>query len=250
MYNIIKKGIKKGSDNMAKATDMAIPLYPKALENADYVVLTTLLDKKWSTYDTKNKPNFRKINRCDYLANKEEMIKATGDLDSIPILGEKPKKPLSKSQWDKSFKKLRELGIVEELKNTNNKLYAYRIYNKNEVGKEYTLVEAEIIRALRRTYKSTPIKAYAYLRSQCWDNNSKKFVRRKISLVNICKALGLSEDTRNDLFKLLQELHASRYITIYEKVKQSNQGDYNISYYEYEIVSYEEWKKARKPIRL
>ena len=83
---------------MAKATDMAIPLYPKALENADYVVLTTLLDKKWSTYDTKNKPNFRKINRCDYLANKEEMIKATGDLDSIPILGEKPKKPLSKSQ--------------------------------------------------------------------------------------------------------------------------------------------------------
>ena len=231
---------------MAKATDMAIPLYPKALENADYVVLTTLLDKKWSTYDTKNKPNFRKINRCDYLANKEEMIKATGDLDSIPILGEKPKKPLSKSQWDKSFKKLRELGIVEELKNTNNKLYAYRIYNKNEVGKEYTLVEAEIIRALRRTYKSTPIKAYAYLRSQCWDNNSKKFVRRKISLVDICKALGLSEETRNDLFKLLQELHAS----IYEKVKQSNQGDYNISYYEYEIVSYEEWKKARKPIRL
>ena len=115
MYNIIKKGIKKGSDNMAKATDMAIPLYPKALENADYVVLTTLLDKKWSTYDTKNKPNFRKMNRCDYLANKEEMIKATGDLDSIPILGEKPKKPLSKSQWDKSFKKLRELGIVEEL---------------------------------------------------------------------------------------------------------------------------------------
>ena len=235
---------------MAKATDMAIPLYPKALENADYVVLTTLLDKKWSTYDTKNKPNFRKILRCDYLKNKEEMIKATGDLESTPILGEKPKKPLSKSQWDKSFKKLRELGIVEELKNTNNKLYAYRIYNKNEVGKEYTLVEAEIIRALRRTYKSTPIKAYAYLRSQCWDNNSKKFVRRKISLVNICKALGLSEDTRNDLFKLLQELHASRYITIYEKVKQSNQGDYNISYYEYEIVSYEEWKKARKPIRL
>ena len=151
---------------MAKATDMAIPLYPKALENADYVVLTTLLDKKWSTYDTKNKPNFRQMNRCDYLANKEEMIKATGDLDSIPILGEKPKKPLSKSQWDKSFKKLRELGIVEELKNTNNKLYAYRIYNKNEVGKEYALVEAEIIRALRRTYKSTPIKAYAYLRSQ------------------------------------------------------------------------------------
>lgn len=235
---------------MAKATDMAIPLYPKALENADYVVLTTLLDKKWSTYDTKNKPNFRKILRCDYLKNKEEMIKATGDLESTPILGEKPKKPLSKSQWDKSFKKLRELGIVEELKNTNNKLYAYRIYNKNEVGKEYTLVEAEIIRALRRTYKSTPIKAYAYLRSQCWDNNSKKFVRRKISLVNICKALGLSEDTRNDLFKLLQELHASRYITIYEKVKQSTQGDYNISYYEYEIVSYEEWKKARKPIRL
>ena len=235
---------------MAKATDMAIPLYPKALENADYVVLTTLLDKKWSTYDTKNKPNFRKILRCDYLKNKEEMIKATGNLESTPILGEKPKKPLSKSQWDKSFKKLRELGIVEELKNTNNKLYAYRIYNKNEVGKEYTLVEAEIIRALRRTYKSTPIKAYAYLRSQCWDNNSKKFVRRKISLVNICKALGLSEDTRNDLYKLLQELHASRYITIYEKVKQSNQGDYNISYYEYEIVSYEEWKKARKPIRL
>ena len=235
---------------MAKATDMAIPLYPKALENADYVVLTTLLDKKWSTYDTKNKPNFRKILRCDYLKNKEEMIKATGDLESTPILGEKPKKPLSKSQWDKSFKKLRELGIVEELKNTNNKLYAYRIYNKNEVGKEYTLVEAEIIRTLRRTYKSTPIKAYAYLRSQCWDNNSKKFVRRKISLVNICKALGLSEDTRNDLFKLLQELHASRYITIYEKVKQSTQGDYNISYYEYEIVSYEEWKKARKPIRL
>ena len=235
---------------MAKATDMAIPLYPKALETADYVVLTTLLDKKWSTYDTKNKPNFRKILRCDYLKNKEEMIKATGNLESTPILGEKPKKPLSKSQWDKSFKKLRELGIVEELKNTNNKLYAYRIYNKNEVGKEYTLVEAEIIRALRRTYKSTPIKAYAYLRSQCWDNNSKKFVRRKISLVNICKALGLSEDTRNDLFKLLQELHASRYITIYEKVKQSNQGDYNISYYEYEIVSYEEWKKARKPIRL
>ena len=235
---------------MAKATDMAIPLYPKALENADYVVLTTLLDKKWSTYDTKNKPNFRKINRCDYLANKEEMITSTGDLETIPILGEKPKKPLSKSQWDKSFKKLRELGIVEELKNTNNKLYAYRIYNKNEVGKEYTLVEAEIIRALRRTYKSTPIKAYSYLRSQCWDNNSKKFVRRKISLVNICKALGLSEDTRNDLFKLLQELHASRYITIYEKVKQSNQGDYNISYYEYEIVDYEEWKKARKPIRL
>ena len=235
---------------MAKATDMAIPLYPKALENDDYVVLTTLLDKKWSTYDTKNKPNFRKILRCDYLKNKEEMIKATGDLESTPILGEKPKKPLSKSQWDKSFKKLRELGIVEELKNTNNKLYAYRIYNKNEVGKEYTLVEAEIIRALRRTYKSTPIKAYAYLRSQCWDNNSKKFVRRKISLVNICKALGLSEDTRNDLFKLLQELHASRYITIYEKVKQSTQGDYNISYYEYEIVSYEEWKKARKPIRL
>ena len=228
---------------MAKATDMAIPLYPKALENADYVVLTTLLDKKWSTYDTKNKPNFRKINRCDYLKNKEEMIKATGDLNG-------DKKPLSKSQWDKSFKKLRELGIVEELKNTNNKLYAYRIYNKNEVGKEYTLVEAEIIRALRRTYKSTPIKAYAYLRSQCWDNNSKKFVRRKISLVDICKALGLSEETRNDLFKLLQELHASRYITIYEKVKQSNQGDYNISYYEYEIVDYEEWKKARKPIRL
>ena len=67
---------------------------------------------------------------------------------------------------------------------------------------------------------------------------------------NFAKALGLSEETRNDLFKLLQELHASRYITIYEKVKQSNQGDYNISYYEYEIVDYEEWKKARKPIRL
>lgn len=239
---------------MAKATDMAIPLYPKALENADYVVLTTLLDKKWSTYDTKNKPNFRKILRCDYLKNKEEMIKATGDLESTPIIldgkPKEPKKPLSIRQWDRSFKKLRELGIVEELKNTNNKLYAYRIYNKNEVGKEYTLVEADIIRALRKTYKSTPIKAYAYLRSQCWDNNSKKFVRRKISLVDICKALGLSEETRNDLFKLLQELHAGRYITIYEKVKQSNQGDYNISYYEYEIVNYEEWKKARKPIRL
>ena len=239
---------------MAKDTDMDIQLYPKALENADYVVLTTLLDKKWSTYDTKNKPNFRKILRCDYLKNKEEMIKATGDLESTHIIldrkAKEPKKPLSKSQWDKSFKKLRELGIVEELKNTNNKLYAYRIYNKNEVGKEYTLVEADIIRALRKTYKSTPIKAYAYLRSQCWDNNSKKFVRRKISLVDICKALGLSEETRNDLFKLLQELHAGRYITIYEKVKQSNQGDYNISYYEYEIVNYEEWKKARKPIRL
>ena len=239
---------------MAKATDMAIPLYPKALENADYVVLTTLLDKKWSTYDTKNKPNFRKILRCDYLKNKEEMIKATGDLESTPIIldgkPKEPKKPLSIRQWDRSFKKLRELGIVEELKNTNNKLYTYRIYNKNEVGKEYTLVEADIIRALRKTYKSTPIKAYAYLRSQCWDNNSKKFVRRKISLVDICKALGLSEETRNDLFKLLQELHAGRYITIYEKVKQSNQGDYNISYYEYEIVDYEEWKKARKPIRL
>ena len=99
-------------------------------------------------------------------------------------------------------------------------------------------------------YQKLLAEAYAYLRGQCWDNNSKKFVRRKISLVDICKALGLSEETRNDLFKLLQELHASRYITIYEKVKQSNQGDYNISYYEYEIVSYEEWKKARKPIRL
>ena len=146
---------------MAKATDMAIPLYPKALENADYVVLTTLLDKKWSTYDTKNKPNFRKINRCDYLANKEEMIKATGDLEGIPIVldgkPKEPKKPLSVRQWDRSFKKLRELGIVEELKNTNNKLYAYRIYNKNEVGKEYTLVEPEIIRALRTTFKSTSI---------------------------------------------------------------------------------------------
>ena len=239
---------------MAKATDMAIPLYPKALENADYVVLTTLLDKKWSTYDTKNKPNFRKILRCDYLKNKEEMIKATGDLESTPIIldgkPKEPKKPLSIRQWDRSFKKLRELGIVEELKNTNNKLYTYRIYNKNEVGKEYTLVEADIIRALRKTYKSTPIKAYAYLRSRCWDSNSKKFVRRKISLVEICRDLGLSEETRNDLFKLLQELHAGRYITIYEKVKQSNQGDYNISYYEYEIVNYEEWKKARKPIRL
>lgn len=236
---------------MAKATDMSIPLYPTCLENADYVVLTTLLDKKWSTYDTVNKPNFRKMNRCDYLTNKEEMIRCTGDLDTIPILDEKPKKPLSNRQWDRSFKKLKELGIVEELRNTNNKLYAYRIYNKNPLnGKQYTLVEPEIIRALRKTYKSTSIKAYAYLRSQCWDNDSKKFVRKKISLVDICKALGLSEETRNDLFKLLQELHASRYITIYERVKQSTEGDYNISYYIYEIVSYEEWKKARKPIRL
>ena len=240
---------------MAKPIGMSIPLYPTCLENADYVVLTTLLDKKFSTYDTINKPNFRKMNRCDYLANKEEMMKSTGDLDATPIVLEgrpkEPKKPLSKSQWDKSFKKLRELGIVEELRNTNNKLYAYRIYNKNPInGKQYTLVEPEIIRTLRRTFKSTPIKAYAYLRGQCWDYKNKKFIRKRIRLVDICKALGLSEETRNDLFKLLQELHAGRYITIYEGTEQSNQGDYNISYYEYEIVSYEEWKKARKPIRL
>ena len=31
------------------------------------------------------------------------------------------------------------------------------------------------------------------------------------------------------------------------KTKKSTQGEYNILYYEYEIVSYEEWKKARKP---
>lgn len=234
-----------------KATDMAIPLYPKALENADYVVLTTLLDKKWSTYDTVKKPNYRKMNRCDYLKNKKEMIEATGDLETIPILEEKPKKPLSNRQWDRSFKKLRELGIVEEVKNINGKLYAYYIYNKNPIsGKEYTLVEPEIIRALRRTYKSTTIKAYAYLRSQCWDSKNKKFIRKQIRLIDICSALGLSEETRNDLFKLLQELHASRYIRIYEKSKKSTEGDYFISYYEYEIVDYNEWKEARKPIKL
>lgn len=236
---------------MAKATDMAIPLYPKALENADYVVLTTLLDKKWSTYDTVNKPNFRKMNRCDYLANKEEMIKATGDLESIPILEEKPKRPLSKSQWDKSFKKLRELGIVEELKNTNNKLYAYRIYNKtfSEDGKhkDYTLVDAEIIRTLRKTYKSTPIKVYAYLRGQCWDYKNKKFIRKKINIIDICKGIGLTESSREDVSRILRELHASRYINQHAKTKKSTQGEYNILYYEYEIVSYEEWKKARRP---
>lgn len=233
---------------MAKATDMSIPLYPTCLKNADYVVLTTLLDKKWSTYDTKNRPNFRKMNRCDYLANKEEMIKSTGDLDTIPFLENELKKPLSKSQWDKSFKKLRELGIVEELKNTNNKLYAYRIYNKNPIyGNEYTLVEPEIIRTLRKTFKSTPIKVYAYLRSKCWDDKNRKFIRKKISLIDMCKDLGLSENSRHDLAIILGELHASRYINQHAKTKKSTQGEYDILYYEYEIVSYDEWKKARRP---
>ena len=229
-----------------KVGNMAIPLFPKALEDADYVVLSTLLDEKYSTYDNINKPNYRIISRQTYLKKKEEMINSCNNGDIEKLEHEKIK-TLSVRQWERSFKKLRELGIVETIKE-GNKIKEYHIYNKSLEGKEDTLCECEIIRALKRTYKSTAIKAYVYIRSQCWDYNTKTFKIKQISLVDICHAIGLSENTRHDLFKILCELQASKFINIYECRKRSVEGDYNILYYEYEIVPFDKWEDVRRPI--
>lgn len=234
---------------MNNISNMAIPLFPIKLKNVDYVVLTTLLDKRYSTYDLMNKPNFRKIKRHIYLEKKQEMIASTGNLEFELMADDLPKKPLSERQWDRSFKKLKDLGIVEEVRNVNGKLYEYHVYNKSLEGKEYAVVETEIIRGLRRAFKSTAIKAYTFIRKECYNYKTKRFERKAIPLEYMCESIGLSPNTRNDLFKILQELHASKYIRIYEKSRRSTEGDYNIKYYEYEIVSYEDWKNARKPIR-
>ena len=88
--NEIQKVFQEFTDK--KVGLMAIPLFPKALQNADYVVLTTLLDEKFSNYDVVNKPNYRIINRQSYLKNKEEMLKSTGNLEKVLYTEEKSKK--------------------------------------------------------------------------------------------------------------------------------------------------------------
>lgn len=245
--NEIQKVFQEFTDK--KVGLMAIPLFPKALQNADYVVLTTLLDEKFSNYDVVNKPNYRIINRQSYLKNKEEMLKSTGNLEKVLYTEEKSKKALSKSQWDKSFKKLRELGIVEEIKNNENKIYEYHIYNKSLEGKEYTMVECELLRRLKMCYKSIGVKLYSYLRKQCYNHKTKQFEIKHIPLEQICIDLGMSKNSRHDIFLILCELKASRYIEIYEVPKKSIKGNYNILYYEYEILPYDTWLQARKPIK-
>lgn len=179
---------------------MIIPINDSVLKNANYVVLTVLIDRKWYKYNIDN-VNYIILKRDDYLKYKDKMLDCTG---------------LSKSQWDKHFKKLRELGVVEEIRNKDNKLCQYKIYHKNK----YVIIEDEIIRELRK-YKSTSIKAYAYLKYKC-----KNDIKR-ITLEDMCNDLGLSKYTRDNLFDLLKVLHNDDYINIYNRT----------SYYEYSIVS-------------
>lgn len=179
---------------------MIIPINDNVLKNANYVVLTVLIDRKWYKYNIDN-VNYIILKRDDYLKYKDKMVDCTG---------------LSKKQWDRHFKKLKEVGVVEEIRNKDNKLCQYKIYHKNK----YVIIEDEIIRELRK-YKSTSIKAYAYLKYKC-----KNGIKR-ITLEDMCNDLGLSKYTRENLFDLLKILHNDDYINIYNRT----------SYYEYSIVS-------------
>lgn len=179
---------------------MIIPINDNVLKNANYVVLTVLIDRKWYKYNIDN-VNYIILKRDDYLKYKDKMVDCIG---------------LSKKQWDRHFKKLKEVGVVEEIRNKDNKLCQYKIYHKNK----YVIIEDEIIRELRK-YKSTSIKAYAYLKYKC-----KNGIKR-ITLEDMCNDLGLSKYTRENLFDLLKILHNDDYINIYNRT----------FYYEYSIVS-------------
>ena len=55
----------------------------------------------------------------------------------------------------KATKVLNDFGYndIEEVKNSNGKIYKYHIYNKNECGKEFVLIESEILRQLKKVYR-------------------------------------------------------------------------------------------------
>lgn len=225
--------------NKKKKDDIAMPTYKVALSRGEYIVLSTLLDKKYSTFSSSNQ-NCRILLREDYLKNKKEMIASCGGID---------KKPMSTRTWDRNFRSMIDCGIIEEVKNSNGKIYKYYIYNKNECGNEYVLIESEILRQLKRVYKSNSLKAYCIIRFCCYNKITKKYdLRKKIDLDYICGKMGLTESSRQQISPILDELYAAKYIRRYKMKKKATNGEYQIIYYEYEIVPLEEWKKEREPI--
>ena len=75
----------------------------------------------------------------------------------IASCGSEGKKPMSARTWDRNFRSMIDCGIIEEVKNSNGKIYKYHIYNKNECGKEFVLIESEILRQLKKVYKSNAL---------------------------------------------------------------------------------------------
>lgn len=222
-----------------KGSDIAMPTYKVALSRGEYIVLSTLLDKKYSTFSSNNQ-NCRILLREDYLKNKKEMIASCG--------GE-GKKPMSARTWDRNFRSMIDCGIIEEVKNSNGKIYKYHIYNKNECGKEFVLIESEILRQLKKVYKSNALKIYCIIRFCCYNKLTKKYdLRKKIELDYICEKMGLTESSRQQISPILDELQGANYIKRYKMKKMASNGEYQITYYEYEIVPFEEWRKARTPI--
>ena len=59
------------------------------------------------------------------------------------------------------------------------KIYKYHIYNKNECGKEFVLIESEILRQLKKVYKSNALKIYCIIRFCCYNKLTKKYDLRK-----------------------------------------------------------------------
>lgn len=230
----IPKQLKKG--------EVAMPTYQVALTKGEYVVLSTLLDKKYSTFSTTNK-NCRILLREDYLKYKKEMIASTYDEK------EGKKTPMSMRTWNRNFRNMLDCGIIEEVKDSKGKVYKYHIYNKNEVGSEFVMIESEILAKLKKVYKSQALKLYCIIRYCCYNKFTKKYdLRKKIDLEYICDKLGLTNESRKNVSAILEELQAGSYIKRYKMTKMAENGEYKITYYEYEIVSFEEWQKARKPI--
>lgn len=222
-----------------KKGEVAMPTYKVALTEGEYTVLSTILDDKYSTFSNDNKTR-RILLKEDYKKYKKEMIASTGSDD---------KKPMSTRTWERNFRNMINCGIIEEVKNASGKIYKYYIYNKNEVGKEYVLIESEIISQLKKVYKSQALKLYCIIRYCCYNKYTKTYDRKVvIDLEYMCNKLGLTNESRKNVSAVLEELQGANYIRRYTKKKMANNGEYQITYYEYEIVPFEEWKQARTPI--
>lgn len=161
---------------------LPISTYEEYLKNIDYMtygIITYFSNRtKADEDDNDTGEMFRWVYKNKLIENEEEIEK------------------LSKNKFNTVMRNVRKLAKMDNnlvvAKNSDNGIIYYINYYSMPHGK-FVTIHHEILRFLLNSSNSNAIKAYVFLKYRCAKGKT------KVSREEICEAIGLSPDSRNNL---------------------------------------------------
>jgi len=179
---------------MNKETLIALPITSDFMLYGDMRMISILLYnydwcKPFSKDENGNTKPYKRLSKYDYKNNKRKMIELYG---------------CSSQYWNRQFKKMIELGFIEE------DVDHYKVYNKSKDNNWFTLIpRTTIVKAIESKLSAKHLKLFIKIFSMSWNTKLKSSFEVQINLAFLSTTIGLNP--RNATRDLIGEREVGSY---------------------------------------